>query len=133
MDKNEIILGAGELYLMLFNGTELPEESVIEAEKNNVGHCQGGFKIDYKPTKYDVINQYEKIVRSFITKEEISAQTGILSWDLNKLAMLSTAEHTIDAEKKVKKLLFTGKGKSLPTCCFGLYIQKKTERKFALP
>ncbi len=129
MDRNEIILGAGELYLMVFKGTELPENTVIEEDRNNVGHCQGGFKIDYKPTKYDVINQYEKIVRSFITKEEISAQTGILSWDLNKLSMLSTAECSVDDTKKVKKLLFTGKGKSLPMVLLRFVHTKENGKK----
>ena len=84
-DKNEILLGAGEVYMYEFDGTEIPEDGVIETEDHNVGHCQGGFTIDYKPTKYDVINQYEKVVKSFITKEEITAKTGILSWALDKL------------------------------------------------
>ena len=84
-DKNEIVLGAGEVYMMKFTGTELPEEADIETEANNVGHCSGGFTVDYKPTKYDVLNQYEQIVKSFITKEEITAKTGLLTWRLKIL------------------------------------------------
>ena len=81
-DKNEIVLGAGEVYMMKFTGAQMPEENTIEAEANNVGHCSGGFTVDYKPTKYDVKNQYEQIVKSFITNEEITAKTGILTWKL---------------------------------------------------
>lgn len=130
MDKNEIILGAGELYLSIFSDSKIPEDGTIETEGNNVGHCQGGFTVDYKPTKYDVVNQYEKIVKSFITKEEISAKTGILTWDLKKLQMLSTAEYSEDKlEKKARKLVFTGKGKAIPTVLLRFVHTKENGKK----
>lgn len=130
MDKNEIILGAGELYLSIFTEKEIPENEAIETEVNNVGHCQGGFTVDYKPTKYDVVNQYEKTVKSFITKEEITAKTGILTWDLKKLQMLSTAEYSEDKlQKKVRKLLFTGKGKVIPTVLLRFVHTKENGKK----
>lgn len=128
-DKNEILLGAGEVYMYEFDGTEIPEDSVIETEDHNVGHCQGGFTIDYKPTKYDVINQYEKVVKSFITKEEITAKTGILSWALDKLKMLSTGEYKADKVNKVRTLLFTGKGKSISTVLFRFVHEKENGKK----
>lgn len=128
-NKDEIILGAGEVFLYEFNGTEIPENEEIETPGHNVGHCQGGFTINYKPTKYDVINQYEKIVKSFITKEEISAKTGILSWALEKLKLISTAEYTKDATKKIKKLLFTGKGKALTTVLLRFVHEKENGKK----
>lgn len=114
-DKDEILLGAGEVFMMDFTGDEIPEDSAIETDANNVGHCSAGFTVDYKPTKYDVINQYDKIVKSFITKEEITAKTGILTWELERLSMLSTAEYSEDKSKKVRQLKFTGKGKTLKT------------------
>ena len=110
MDKNEIMLGAGEIYMLEFDGDTLPEDSVIEVDSNNVGFCNSGFKIDYKPKKYDVKNQYGRVVKSFITDEQISAKTGIITWDLDKLALLSTAKISEDTEKKVKKLTFGGGG-----------------------
>ena len=128
-DKNEILLGAGEVYMQLFSGEEIPADGAIETEVNNVGHCSGGFTIDYKPTKYDVVNQYERVVKSFITKEEISAKTGLLTWRLENLAMLSTAEFTEDKVKKVRKLTFTGKGKSLPNILFRFVHEKENGKK----
>lgn len=107
--KDEIIMGAGELYMVIFNGTEIPSNEEIETEGNNVGHCQGGFSIDYKPEVYDVKNQYNTIVRRFTIGEEITTKTGILTWDLGRLAMLSTARFVVDAAKKVRKLIFGGK------------------------
>ena len=108
--KDEILLGAGEVFMYEFTGTDIPEHATIETEAYNVGHCSGGFSIDYKPEKYDVVNSYGKTVKSFITKEEVTAKTGILSWDLERLALLSTAKFTTDKTKKVRKLTFGGGG-----------------------
>lgn len=113
--KDEILLGAGEVFMYRFDGNAIPANEEIEAETHNVGHCSSGFTVDYKPTKYDVNNQYGKNVKSFITKEEITAKTGVLTWRLKNLALLSTGEYTEDKTKKSRKLLFTGKGKSLST------------------
>lgn len=110
MDKNEIMLGSGEIYMTEFTGDKIPEHATLEADENNVGYCNSGFKIDYKPKKYDVKNQYGRVVKSFITDEQISVKTGIITWDLDKLALLSTAKITEDAEKKIKKLTFGGGG-----------------------
>lgn len=110
MDKNEIMLGSGEIYMMEFTGEKIPDHATLEADDNNVGYCNSGFKIDYKPKKYDVKNQYGRVVKSFITDEQISVKTGIITWDLDKLALLSTAKITEDTEKKIKKLTFGGGG-----------------------
>lgn len=111
-NRDNILLGAGEVYLFEFTGSELPSDEVIEAEANNVGHCSGGFSVEYKPTKYEVKNQYNKTVKSFITSEEITAKTGILTWDLKKLALLSTAKFT-ESEDKTTKTLVIGEGGGL--------------------
>lgn len=127
-EKNEIVLGAGEVYMYEFNGSTIPEHSVIETEDHNVGYCSGGFSIDYKPEKYDVKNQYGKIVKSFITNEEITAKTGILSWSLEKLALLSTAKFTADKVKKIRTLKFGGGG-SLKTVLLRFVHEKENGKK----
>lgn len=128
-DKDEIILGAGEVYITEFTGDAIPEDTEIEKEESNVGHCSGGFSVNYKPTKYDVVNQYDKVVKSFITKEEITAKTGILTWNLKNMMMLSTAELKEEKEKKKRTLTFTGKGKSLKTVLFRFVHVKENGKK----
>lgn len=113
--RDEVIMGAGEVYMYEFTGDKVPTDAEIETVEHNVGHCSGGFSIDYKPEKYDVVNSFGKTVKSFITKEEITAKTGILSWDLKKIALLSAAKYIEDTTKKVRKLLFGGEDKSLKT------------------
>lgn len=125
---DEIVLGAGEVYMYEFTGEAVPEHSVIETQAHNVGHCSSGFSIDYKPEKYDVKNQYGNTVKSFITKEELTAKTGILTWSLERLALLSTAKFTQDKVKKVRKLKFGGGG-SLKTVLLRFVHTKENGKK----
>ncbi len=109
-NKDEIIFGAGELYMYEFAGKEIPPHETIETDDHNVGHCSGGFSAEYKPDRYDIKNQYGNTVKTVIKNEEITAKTGILSWDLSKLALLSTAVFAEDAATGTRKLTFRGKG-----------------------
>lgn len=109
-NTDEIILGACEVYMYEFNGTEIPADDVIETDEHNVGHTSGGASVEYKPKKYDVENSYGKVVKSFIINEEITAKTGLLSWRLENLALLSTAKFTVDTTKKTRTLTFGGGG-----------------------
>ena len=111
MEKNEeILLGSGEVYMYEYTGAEIPVHEEIETVDHNVGHCNSGFSIEYKPELYDVKNQHGKIVKRFIISEELTVKTGIISWSLDKLSMLSTAVLNIDTVKKVRRLVFGGKG-----------------------
>lgn len=107
---DEIILGAGELYLYEFTDKAMPTHEEIETDLHNVGHCSGGFAMEYKPKKYDVKNQYGRTVKSFITEEEITVKTGILTWNLENLALVSTAKFVEDKAKGVRTLTFGGGG-----------------------
>lgn len=107
--KDEIIIGAGDVYAYEFTGEEVPKDHAqVETDANKVANCSGGFSVEYKPEKYEVKNQYGNTVKSFITNEEITAKTGFLSWDLKKIGLLSTAAFSED--KGVRKLRFGGGG-----------------------
>lgn len=110
-NKDEIIFGAGELYMYEFSGTEIPENEVIETDAHNVGHCSGGFSVEYKPDRYDIKNQYGATVKTVIKNEEITAKSGLLTWDLEKLSLLSTAVFSEDDAAGTRTLLFKGKGR----------------------
>lgn len=132
-DVNGVLLGAGEVYMYEFDGTTIPEDSEIETDAHNVGHCSGGFSIDYKPEVYDVKNQYNKIVKRFIISEACTAKTGILTWDLEKLALLSTAKFTktdaTSTEKEKRKLVVGGSNNSLKTVLFRFVHEKADGNK----
>lgn len=132
-EKKELLFGAGELYMYEFTGTEIPEDSVIETDEHCVGNCSSGFSIDYKPTKYDVKNQYGKIVKSFITDEACTAKTGILDWDMAKLALLSTGKYTTTAAtttaKEKRKIVIGGSGNALKTVIVRFVHTKADDNK----
>ncbi|MGI6349881.1 MAG: hypothetical protein ACOXZ0_08255 [Eubacteriales bacterium] len=127
-NRNDIILGAGELYLYEYTGSTIPTDAEIETEERNVGHCSGGFVVDYTPEKYDVKNQYGKTVKSFITSEQVEAKTGILTWDLTKLGLLSTAKFRTDTANNKKTLTFGGGG-ALKTVLLRFVHVKEDGRK----
>lgn len=126
--KEEIIFGAADVYMYEFKEDALPDDAVVEVDDHLVGHTSGGASVEYKPTKYDVENSYGKIVRSFITKEEITAKTGLLSWRLDRLALLSTAKFSTDATKKVRTLEFRG-GSYLPNVLIRFVHTKENGKK----
>lgn len=127
-NKDEVILGAGEVYMYEFDGADIPDDEIIETDDHNVGHCNSGFSIDYKPELYDVKNQYGKIVRRFTIAEDITVKTGIISWSLSKLKMLSTANIVLDSVKKTRKLIFGGKS-SLKTVLVRFVHEKENGKK----
>lgn len=127
--KDEVIFGAGEVYVTEFTGESIPEHTTIETAENNVGHCQGGFTVEYKPEVYDVKNQYGKIVKRFLKGEEISAKTGVLSWDLKRLEQLSTAKFSEDNSKKIRKLTFGGSKKAFKTVLLRFVHEKEDGKK----
>ena len=122
---SEILMGAGEVYMYEYAGSVIPEDSVIETEDHNVGHCSGGFTISYRPTRYEVRNQYGSTVKIFITRENVSVKTGILSWDLSRLALLSTAKLTGDGA--LRRLTF-GAGGGLATVLVR-FVHRKPDGK----
>lgn len=128
-DKDEIIFGAGEVYVAEFKDSIPESHEEIETAENHVGHCQGGFVVEYKPEKYEVKNQYNKTVKVFIKGEDISAKTGILTWDLKRLENLSTAKFTEDKSKNIRKLTFGGTKKALDVVILRFVHEKEDGKK----
>ena len=126
---DEILIGACDVYMYAFTGDKIPEYAEIETDEHTVGHCSSGFVVNYKPTKYDVKNQYGQIVKSAITEEEISAKTGILTWNLANMALLSTGEYKENVEEKKRELIFTGNGKALSTVLVRAVHTKENGKK----
>ena len=71
---------------------------------------------------------YGKIVKRFTISETIAVKTGIISWALNKLALLSTAQFEIDKTKKTRKLVFGGR-KSLKNVLVRFVHEKDNGKK----
>lgn len=109
VNGDDIVLGGGALYFVpIANLTAIPNDDTIEIPANNVGWCSGGFKINYKPKQTKVYNQYDQLVRTFITREDFTVKTGLLTWDVKNLTKLSNAQYiTTDTDTRS---VFTGNG-----------------------
>ena len=84
---NEIVLGSGVLYAMAFTGT-LPTDEALEATANELGKIKGGASVEYKPTEYEVKDDLGTVQRRFITSEEVTMKSGILTWNAETLSKL---------------------------------------------
>ena len=94
-----IVLGSGKLYTTEFEST-IPEDTEIEKEENRLGDIQGGASLEYKPTYYTVEDDLGLVKEDFITAEEATFKSGILTWNGNTLDKLcATAKVTEDKEK----------------------------------
>lgn len=110
---NGLVIGAGELYMMsTANMTSIPPDTEIEIDSNNVGNINGGFKINSKPKLESVENQYGQIISNYVIREEFSAKTGLVTWNLDNFSKLSTA--TTYTTETDKRSVWTGKTNQLP-------------------
>lgn len=88
MAKGNVILGSGDLYISKFAG-EVPEHAEIETEINKIGSIKGGASLSVSPEVYEVIDDKGVCLKRFITSQEIILKSGILTWDLETLKMLT--------------------------------------------
>lgn len=105
MDNTQkIVLGSGKLYLVEFTGT-LPADAAIEVESNRLGDIQGGASLKYTPTIYTVSDDLGLVKKTFLTGEDVTLTSGILTWNLATLEKLcSTARVTTTESKRTVKI-----------------------------
>lgn len=106
MENNveSIVLGSGKLYCVEFDGT-IPENTAIEQENNLLGLIAGGATVEYKPEFYTAEDDLGLVQKTIITKEETSLKSGVITWNGNTLAALSsTARVTENAGIRTVKI-----------------------------
>lgn len=109
VDKDSVVLGSGKLYGVEYDpATGVPEDAVFEVDANTFGRISGGASLEYKPTEYAVEDDDGQVVTRFITKEEVTFKSGILTWALENLARLSPAVVTDDTVKHIRTLKLGG-------------------------
>lgn len=112
MDKNNIILGSGNLYIAPYDAeVGIPADEVIEAEGNSMGRIQGGASLEYKPETYEVVDDTHYVVKRFITSEEITFKSGVLTWDMTNLQRLAGACEITEGDDQTT-IKIGGRGKN---------------------
>lgn len=100
----KIVLGSGKLYIIEFTGT-IPSHTDIEKIENLLGLISGGATLTYKPKFYDVDDDLGLIKKTYLTEEEVTLKSGILTWNgitLNKIC--NTARVTEEKGKRIVKI-----------------------------
>lgn len=91
-----ILLGAGELYLGTVANPETATEAEIVAALVNIGAISGGAEIQYKPSVKEVRSSNRGLLLNFVTQEDVSFKTGVITWSLDNLARIAPATVTTD-------------------------------------
>ena len=109
--NSTVTLGSGELYILDFAGS-IPEDTVIEDAKNKIGSIKGGASLEYKPESYTVKGDNGRTFKSFITKEDVTFKSGLLTWNLDVLSKLTMGGEVTEDSSKNLKVLKIGKNGS---------------------
>lgn len=100
--EDTILLGSGDLYLGKVDPNAT--ETEIQAALVNVGAISGGATLTYKPSFHDIESANRGTIMSFLTKEEISFKSGILTWNLENLSKLSAASYSEDKTAGTRRI-----------------------------
>lgn len=129
--QEEVILGSGKLYLTSYDSFTMPDDATIETDANNVGRIKGGAELVYKPTEYEVTDDEGNIVKRFITKEEVTFKSGILTWLLKNLSKLCPGVFKDDTTKHEYSLKIGG-AKSLKNQVLRFVHTKDNDKKLRI-
>ena len=112
MSRTEsILLGSGDIYVKLYDGSTLPEIADIKKDENKLGEVSGGATLEYKPSFYMAKSDSGRAAKQIITDEEATLKTGLMTFSGNSLAKLSdTARVTEDSAAGTRTLKVGGIG-----------------------
>jgi hypothetical protein len=104
VQEDTILLGSGDLYLGVVPNPATATEEEIEAALVNVGAISGGAELVYKPSFKPIESANRGEIMSFLTKEEVTFKSGILTWNLENLSKLSAAYYSEDTTSGTRRI-----------------------------
>lgn len=107
-----VTLGSGDLYIMDFDGGAVPEDAQIEVADNKIGSIKGGAELEYKPESYTVTGDNGRTYKAFITKEEVTFKSGVLTWNLDVLSKLTMGGELTTETRDEKQIRVLSIGKN---------------------
>lgn len=106
--EKKIVLGSGKLYCTEFTDS-LPEDTALETDDNILGLISGGATLTYEPEFYTASDDLGLAVKKMITQENVTLQSGIMTWNGKTLAKLcSTARVTEPSASEKKRTVKIG-------------------------
>lgn len=127
-NSKEIILGSGELYMVTFDGTTIPDDATIEVEGNRAGNISKGAVVTYSATSKKVSSDNGLVKLSIITEEFLTLKTGMMTWAENWLkACISTARLDTSAPTGRRKYKIGGLAHQHNERYLFRFVHKKTD------
>ena len=103
--NKEIVLGSGKLYVKKLSASDVFDMATVAVDDNRIGLISGGASLEYKPEAYEVKDDLCVVYKRFITSEEATFKSGVLTWDVAALdKMVSNGTLTTTADKNTLKL-----------------------------
>lgn len=110
-EKEQIILGSGNVHIETFSGT-VPDPTEFCKETNRMAYISGGATLEYKPSYYTAKDDSGKKSKTVMTEEEVTLKTGIMTFNSQVFKqMCDTArvsEFTGKNKKTYKRVKFGG-------------------------
>lgn len=103
-ELNRIPLGSMDFYVTEWTGT-IPENNVLETEKNMIGRTKNGASITYGAEWYVAESDDGKAKKRRLTKETASISYGAITWNADTIsALIATARVEEKNGKRVTKI-----------------------------
>lgn len=103
-----ILLGSAHVYQMEFTGA-LPTVEQICLETNRLAYIKSGAKLEYASETYEATDDFGIVSKRILTKEEVTLSCGVMTFDGNKLKLLTrTARVSEDKAKKIRTVKVGG-------------------------
>ena len=112
-ESDPILVGSGELYIGVVNDPENTDETTIKAALKNIGVIQAGATLTYSNDIKEIESGNRGIIMSFITKQRIEFDCGIMTWVFDNLELLCPGTVETNVETGTKKIKIGAK-KTLP-------------------
>lgn len=97
---NTITLGSGDLFYKEFEGSEIPDVEKMCIEANRLGRIKGGAAISYTPSKTEVKDDKNVVVKTIVTDEEAILKTGIITWNAKTLGIVCSTARVSETETR---------------------------------
>lgn len=106
-NSDEIILGSGNLYLMEYDGSNIPVDTEVEKDENRAGNIKGGATLEYSMESQTVQDDMGRVKKTIATSEKVLFKTGLITWVkqyIQALALTARVDETSKPGHRVFKL-----------------------------
>jgi len=104
MATNNVVLGSGYIYVVEYDGSAIPEDSVIETSANQFGYTKGGATLAYETDFTEINDDNGQIKENFLSSDKATFKCGAFmgkATDIVKICPTATST-TADGITTVK-------------------------------